>query len=127
MTRSDAGQSSVELLGLLPLIALIALCLAQVLATGAAYTAASGASEAAASALLQHTGAPVAAARAAAPSWSRERLSVRIEGRHVRIRLRPRTFLPGAAGLLTVTVEADAGPGPAARVVEPFAPALLAA
>ncbi|WP_445151675.1 hypothetical protein [Baekduia sp. Peel2402] len=110
----DAGQSSVELLGLLPLIALVALCLAQLLATGAAHTAATSAAEAAAEAVLQHTGDPAAAAHAAAPSWSRDGLTVRITGRHIRVRLRPRTFVPGTARLLVVTAEADAGPGPTA-------------
>jgi hypothetical protein len=120
MTRAadDAGQSSVELLGLLPLIALVTLCLAQLLATGAARTAATSAAEAAASAVLQHTGDPAAAAHAAAPSWSRDRLTVRITGRHIRVRVRPRVFLPGTADLLTVTAEADAGPGPAAAARE---------
>jgi hypothetical protein len=114
VARADAGQSSIELLGLLPLVALIAICLAQLLATGAAHTAASSAAEAAVAALLQRTGDPAAAARAAAPAWSRDRLSVRVEGRRVHVRVRPRAFVPGTAALMTVTAEADAGPVPAA-------------
>lgn len=124
--RSEAGQSSVELLGLLPLIALVALCLAQLLATGAAHTAATSAAEAAATALIQHTGDPTTAARAAAPSWSRDRLSITVDGRHIRIRVRPRAFVPGTASLLTVTAEADAGPPPTAAAPGRHSPLFVA-
>lgn len=110
----DAGQSSIELLGLIPLVALIALCLAQLLATGAAHTAATSAAEAAASALIQHTGDPASAARAAAPSWAHDRLTVQVTARHVTVHVRPRAFVPGTAHLLAVTAEADAGPTPEA-------------
>jgi hypothetical protein len=113
--RATEGQSSIELLGMLPLVLLVVLSLAQLLAAGAAHSAASGAAEAAAAALLQHTGDPVAAARAAAPSWSRSRMTVTVEGRRVRVRVAPRAFLPGTTGLLAATAQADAGPGPAAR------------
>jgi hypothetical protein len=114
LRRAD-GQSSIELLGMLPLVLLVLLSLAQLLATGAAHSAASGAAEAAASALLQHTGDPADAARAAAPSWSRSRMTVAVDGRHVRVRVEPRAFLPGTTGLLAATAEADAGPAPQAR------------
>ncbi|HET6507531.1 MAG TPA: hypothetical protein VFG42_12150 [Baekduia sp.] len=109
------GQSSIELLGMLPLILLVLLSLAQLLATGAARSAASGAAEAAAAAVLQRTGDPADAARAAAPSWSRSRMAVTVDGRHVRVRVAPRAFLPGTARLLWATAEADAGPVPEAR------------
>lgn len=110
----EDGQSSIELLGMLPLVVLILLCLAQLLATGAAHSAASGAAEGAAAALLQHTGDPTDAARAAAPAWSRSRMTVTVTGRHVRVRVRPRAFLPGTSGVLAVEAQADAGPEPAA-------------
>jgi hypothetical protein len=119
----DAGQSSIELLGMLPLVLLVLLSLAQLLATGAAHSAASGAAEAAAAALVQHTADPTAAARAAAPSWSRSRMSVAVDGRHVRVRVEPRAFLPGTTGLLAATAEVDAGPGPEARARPETAPA----
>ncbi len=114
--RADDGQSAVELLGMLPLVLLVLLSLAQLLATGAAHAAASGAAEAGAAALLQRTGAPADAARAAAPSWSRSRMAVTVDGRRVRVRVVPRAFLPGAAGLLAATAEADAGPAPEASI-----------
>lgn len=113
---TEAGQSSVELLGMLPLVLLVGLSLAQLLATGAAHAAASGAAEAAAAALLQHTGDPADAARAAAPSWSRSRMAVTVDGRRVRVRVAPRAFLPGTAGLLAATAEADAGPAPQSSI-----------
>jgi Flp pilus assembly protein TadG len=104
---SERGQAAVETLGLLPLIALVALSLAQLLATGAAHSAASSAAEAAALALLQHTGDPARAARAAAPAWSRSRMSVRVDGRSVVVAIRPRTFVPGTTRLLTATASAS--------------------
>jgi hypothetical protein len=110
--HGTAGQSSVELLGMLPLVLLVLLSLAQLLATGAAHSAASSAAEAAAAAVLQHTADPADAARAAAPSWSRSRMTVTVDGRHIRVRVEPRAFLPGTSGLLAATAEADAGPGP---------------
>ncbi len=106
---AERGQSAIETLGLLPLILLVALSLAQLLATGAAHSAASTAAEAAATAVLHHTD-PTTAARSAAPDWSASRMTVVVTGRHIRIRIRPRSFLPGAAGLFTTTAEADAGP-----------------
>jgi hypothetical protein len=114
VVREADGQSSIELLGMLPLVLLVLLSLAQLLATGAAHSAASSAAEAAAAALLQHTGDPAGAARAAAPSWSRSRLTVTVGGRHVRVRVEPRAFLPGTTDVLAATAEADAGPAPEA-------------
>jgi hypothetical protein len=58
-------------------------------------------------------GDPAAAARAAAPGWSRERLAVRFAGRAVRVTVQPRTVLPGLAALLTARATADAGPADA--------------
>jgi hypothetical protein len=88
---------------------MVTLAAAQLLAAGVARTAASSAAEAAAMAVLQG-GDPVDAARAAAPSWSRDRLSVRVRGRRVRIRVTPPGFVPGTSGLLAATATADAGP-----------------
>jgi hypothetical protein len=104
-----SGQSSVELLGLLPLVAVVTLAVAQLLAAGVARTAASSAAEAGAMAVLQG-GDPAKAARAAAPGWSRDRLTVRVRGRRVRVRVTPPGFVPGTAQLLTATSTADAGP-----------------
>jgi hypothetical protein len=109
VVRGCSGQSSIELLGLLPLLALVTLAAAQLLAAGVARTAASSAAEAAAMAMLQG-GDPAGAARAAAPGWSRDRLAVRIRGRRVRVRVTPPGLVPGTPRLLTATATADAGP-----------------
>jgi hypothetical protein len=109
VARGCSGQSSIELLGLLPLVAVVTLAIAQLLAAGVARTAASSAAEAGAMAVLQG-GDPAKAARAAAPGWSRDRLTVHVDGRRVRVRIAPPGFLPGTARLLTATSTADAGP-----------------
>jgi hypothetical protein len=108
----ERGQSSVELVALLPLLVLAGLALAQLLAAGLASSAASTAAGAAAMALVQATGDPEDAAREAVPSWSRGRLRVEVEGRRVEVVVRPVGLLPGLAGLLTATAHADAGPKP---------------
>jgi hypothetical protein len=106
---SCAGQSSIELLGLLPLIAVVTLAAAQLLATGLTRTAASSGAEAAAMALLQGQD-PAAAARAATPKWTHRHLTVRVDGRRVHVRITPPGIVPGTAGLLAAEAEADAGP-----------------
>ena len=106
---SGSGQASVELVALLPLAALIALAIGQLLAAGSARELAGNAAEAGAAALLQG-GDPAAAARAALPGWSRERTSVHVEGRRVEVRVRPRTVVPVLAARLEASAAADAGP-----------------
>jgi hypothetical protein len=105
----DRGQSSIELVGLLPLVVLVVLVVAQLLAAGAARSAASTAAEAAAMAIVQG-GDPRQAARDAAPGWSRRRLAVRVSGRRVRVRITPAAVLPLVSGQLASTADADAGP-----------------
>jgi hypothetical protein len=112
--RASDGQSTIELLGALPLLLIIVLASAQLLAAGAGHSAASAAAEAAAMALVQG-GNPSAAARAAAPGWAHARISVDVSGRHVRVHLTPPGLLPGLSGLLSTTAEADAGPAAEAR------------
>lgn len=106
---SQSGQSSVELVILAPLLVAIVLAAAQLLAAGAAGELADHAAEAAAVTLLQG-GDPAAAARDAVPGWSRKRMTVRVDGRHVRVRMRPPSPFPGLGGLLEASREADAGP-----------------
>ncbi|MET0601971.1 MAG: pilus assembly protein [Baekduia sp.] len=108
MGRCD-GQSSVELLGAIPLLLVVVLAAAELLAAGAARVSASSAADAAAMALLQG-GDPAAAARSAAPGWARPRIAVHVSGRHARVRLTPPSLVPGLSGLLSTTAEADAGP-----------------
>lgn len=105
----QAGQASVELVALAPLMLAIVLGAAQLLAAGAARELADHAAAAGAIALLQGSD-PRSAARDAVPGWSRGRVVVRVEGRRVRVRLRPRAFLPALAGLLEMRGEAHAGP-----------------
>ncbi|HUR86286.1 MAG TPA: hypothetical protein VMY78_13165 [Solirubrobacteraceae bacterium] len=107
----ESGQASVELVALAPLLVLVVCGAAQLLAAGVAASQADHAAGAAAVALLQGAD-PDAAARAAVPSWSRARVAVRIDGRHVRVRLRPPAPFPALAAVLESTAEADAGPAP---------------
>ena len=107
----ERGQASVELVALAPMLLAAALAVAQLLAAGAARELADHAAEAGAIAVLQQTD-PAAAAREALPGWSRGRVDVRVQDRHVRVRVRPRSFLPALAQLLEATGEADAGPRP---------------
>jgi len=109
--RSESGQASVELVALAPLLLAAVLSVSQLLAAGAAQELADHAAEAGAVALLQHTD-PAQAARDAVPGWSRGRVDVRVDGRRVRVRVRPRTFLPALAETLEATGEAHAGPKP---------------
>jgi hypothetical protein len=106
---ASAGQASVELVALLPLAALIALAIGQLLAAGAARELAGNAAEAGAAAILQGAD-PTAAARDALPGWSRERAEVHVDGRRVEVRVRPRAVVPALAETLVATAAADAGP-----------------
>jgi Flp pilus assembly pilin Flp len=109
--RDERGQATVELAVLAPLLVLVVLAAAQLLAAGAASVLADNAAEAAAVALLQDAD-PVAAARAALPGWSRGRVRVKVEGRHVRVRLRPPSPVARLGRMLEASREADAGPAP---------------
>ena len=110
-TAGSGGQATVELVAMLPLAALVALAIGQLLAAGAARERAGGAAEAGAAAIVQGL-EPRAAARDALPGWSEDRVAVRISGRRVRVRLRPISVIPGLADRLAATVVADAGPEP---------------
>lgn len=105
----DDGQASLELVGILPLVVVVAAACAQLLAAGMAREAAGGAAQAGAMALLQG-GDPAAAARQAAPGWSKQRLRVEVDGRVVRVRITSPALIPGTADLLAADSRADAGP-----------------
>jgi hypothetical protein len=105
----QSGQASIELVALAPLMIVIVVAIAQLLAAGAAHELADHAAEAGAIALLQGAD-PAAAARDAVPGWSHGRLDVSVDGRRVRVRLRPRALLPALAEMLEATGAADAGP-----------------
>ncbi|MDX6679835.1 MAG: hypothetical protein QOE31_3887 [Solirubrobacteraceae bacterium] len=105
----ERGQASVELVVLAPLLVAIVLAAAQLLAAGAAGELADHAAEAGAVAILEG-GDPAAAARDAVPGWSRRRMSVRVTGRRVSVRLRPPSPIPELARMLEAGRTADAGP-----------------
>lgn len=109
--RGEAGQAAIELVVLAPLLVLVALAVAQLLAAGAAGELADHAAEAGAIALLQGED-PRAAARDAVPGWSRRRMSVRIDGRRVHVLMRPPSPIGALAGALVSRRAADAGPAP---------------
>jgi hypothetical protein len=98
---AERGQASVELLALLPVLLVVAVAAAQVLAAGYAGVLAGNAAEAAALALAGG-GDPRAAARDALPGWSRKRLQVTVEGGQIEVRLRPPVLFPPLAGELEV-------------------------
>jgi hypothetical protein len=110
-SRDSAGQASVELVALLPLLAAIAFGAMQVLSAGAAREAADASAEAGAVAILQDSDAR-AAARHALPAWARPRASIVLKGRRVRVRVRPRGPVRVLTGMLAATAAADAGPAP---------------
>jgi hypothetical protein len=87
--RSQAGQSTVELVGLLPLLLAVGLAVYSALAAGAAESAAHAAAEAGAVALLQHRDAKPAM-RAALDGWPRRRYEIRIAGDRVSVEVTPR-------------------------------------
>jgi hypothetical protein len=109
VSGADGGQSSIEMVGLIPLLVVVVLIAAQFLAAGAARTVASSAAEAGAMAIVQG-GDPEAAARSAAAGWAHARLSVRVSGRRVRVRATPAAVLPLLPDALASTATADAGP-----------------
>lgn len=109
--RTQRGQSSVEVVALLPVLAALGLAVMQVLAAGAAAEYAGHAAEAGAVALIQG-GDPEQAARKALPSWSARRVDVRVSGQRVEVEVEPPAVVPALARLLAASARADAGPPP---------------
>lgn len=107
----DAGQATVELVALLPLLGVVTVTAAAVLAGHGAQEQAGAAAQAGAMALLQG-GDPRAAARRALPPASRERSTITIHGRRVTVRVRPRLPIRAVGEALTAEASADAGPEP---------------
>jgi hypothetical protein len=107
--RAERGQSSVELVALLPLALLVGLAVLTLLASRAASGQASAAAQAGAMALLQG-GDPHEAARAAVPRESRPRATIAVRGRRVTVTVEPATRVGFLADALAATATADAGP-----------------
>ena len=107
--RGDAGQATIEVVALLPLVLLLGVALMALLAARSAAEGAAAAAHAGAMALIQGEDA-AAAARAAVPDRD---ATVRVEGRRVFVVVRPPVALPFAPELLLGRAVADAGPEPA--------------
>lgn len=101
----EGGQATVELIGALPLLIVVALVAFQLLAVGYASVLAGNAAEAGALALAAG-GDAAAGAREALPRWSRANAEVGVTGGHVKVRLEPPALLDVLANRLEV--EADA-------------------
>jgi hypothetical protein len=109
--RGEAGQSSVELVALLPLVLILGVAILTLLAARAASGQASAAAQAGAMALIQEAD-PREAAREALPPDARGRATIHVEGRTITVTVRPRTRVGFLAGTLSATVTANAGPEP---------------
>ena len=107
----ECGQATVELVALLPLVLVVALTGATVLAGLAASEQAGQAAEAGAVALIQGRDARTAA-RSAIPGQARPRTEIAIAGTRITVTLRPRIPLRFLAAALEATATADAGPEP---------------
>lgn len=106
---SEDGQSTVELVAVLPALLLAGLLALQLFAVGYALTLADGAAEAGALALA--TGRPAkAAARDALPAWAEDEVEVTVRGGRVQVRLRPPSPLPALAARLSVSSSAAVRP-----------------
>jgi hypothetical protein len=95
---------------MLPLLAVAALAILQLLAAGLAAELADHAAEAGAVALIQRRD-PREAVRDALPGWSKDRAEVSVRGRKVKVTLRPPAITSSLASLLSSEAEADAGAG----------------
>jgi hypothetical protein len=104
--RAERGQAAVELLAALPVLLLIGVGVAQLLAVGYAAVLAGNAAEAGALALAGNADAE-ASVRHALPGWGRQRARVSVDDGRVTIRLRPPALLDALARELEVTSTAS--------------------
>lgn len=102
----ERGQASVELLGALPALLVLALVVLQLLAVGYAGVLAGNAAEAGALALAAGAD-PRAGAREALPGWTRAGASIAVAGGRVGVRLRPPSPLRAVARALEVSASAQ--------------------
>lgn len=109
--RATAGQASVEVVALLPLVFVIGLAVLTVLAARAASGDAAAAAQAGAMALLQEGDARDAAGGALAPDV-RRRAEIQVRGREITVTVRPSLLLPFVSERLAATATASAGPAP---------------
>ena len=109
--RGAAGQASVELVALLPLVFVIGLAVMTVLAARAASGDAAAAAQAGAMAMLQDADARDAAADAL-PAGVRRRAEIEVRHREISVTVRPSLALPFVSDMLSATATANAGPEP---------------
>ena len=109
--RDESGQSSVELIALLPLVLIVVLAVASLLGARTASGQAAAAAQAGAMALLQDED-PRTAARSALPAAARGRSTITVRGREVAVEVRPRTLLPFLSATLEASAFARAGATP---------------
>ena len=109
--RGERGQASVELVGALPALLLLAAVVMQLLVVGYTAILAGNAAEAGALAVARGGVAQVAA-REAVPGWVRAGVQVSAGASAVRVRMHPPALIPGVGGLLHVDATAAiAAPG----------------
>jgi hypothetical protein len=109
LASGDAGQATVELVALFPLLLVAALAAAALLAAHSAGEQAGQAAEAGAVALLQG-GDPEAAARRALPAAARPRADIVVHDQRVTVALSPHLPLGALERPLTAHATAHAGP-----------------
>jgi hypothetical protein len=109
--RAESGQSSVELVALLPLALVVGLAILSLLAARSTAGQAAAAAHAGAMALIQDAD-PAQAARVALPGPARNRAEVTVRGRRVEVTVSPPAHLPFLDGTLASTATAHAGPEP---------------
>jgi hypothetical protein len=109
--RGESGQSSVELVALLPLALVVGLAILSLLAARSTAGQAAAAAHAGAMALIQDAD-PEQAARAALPAPARNRADVNVRGRRVEVTVRPPAHPPFLDRTLASTAAANAGPEP---------------
>ncbi|XAY04875.1 hypothetical protein DSM112329_01713 [Paraconexibacter sp. AEG42_29] len=107
-------------MAILPLAIVTVLGIAQVLAAGIGHELAAHAAENGAIALADGED-PRDAVREALPGWAKDRVQIKVDGREVRVSLKPLTVIPGAGEALATDASADAGPGPDAGAAMPAA------
>lgn len=108
--HDQRGQSAVELMGLLPLVAVLGLAMLQLLSAGLAVEFANHAAEAGALAIAQGRD-PKEAIKESLPDFSSSKVEQKLTsgGRKVEVTITPLKFVPGLAKELKATASADAG------------------
>ena len=109
--RAERGQSSVELVALLPLTLLVGLAVTAVLGIRSASGDAAAAAHAGAMALIEDADGEQAA-RAALPAPARRRAEITVHGQRVTVTVRAAFQPPFAGRALSATAGAAAGPEP---------------